>query len=549
MRAWKTSLRQAEANERMNRYLTTIFLWVTASLSSAADKPNILFIAIDDLRPELGCYGSPIAVSPNLDALANDGLLFNRAYCQQAICRPSRASLMTGSRPETTGLFHNYVALRELQPNILTLPQHFVANGYETVYCGKIFHQGDTDEGVSWSRDPVKSIKGIKKPRGPYALPKNNKMKADNMKAMLAKYGEAARRGLASGPAYESADVPDHTYVDGYNTRRAIETLKELVADEDKPFFLAMGYKLPHLNWCAPTKYWDLYDPAAIPMATEDAAPKNGAAMGLHASFELRTRAGIPKVGPLGDDLSRTLKHAYLASTSYVDAQIGLLIQELEQAGVRDNTIIVVWGDHGWHLGDMGVWGKATNYEIATRVPLMIWTPDMKTRGAKSDALVELVDIFPTLCELADLSVPDHLEGHSFVPLLGKPDQPWKKAAFSQYPNPALREWAANPLSQGMRETWFGPLIKEVEGRIIAQQGDQWDRDLFEKHLMGYTMRTDQYRLVVWRDHRDPQAKPLFIELFDHASDPTETINIADDQPELVDTLLKQFNDGWQKSM
>jgi iduronate 2-sulfatase len=485
----------------------------------AADKPNILFIAVDDLRPELGCYDSPIAVSPNLDALAKDGLLFNRAYCQQAICRPSRASLMTGSRPETTALFHNYVSLRELQPDILTLPEHFVANGYETVYCGKIFHNGDTDEGRSWSRNPVKWIRGTKKPVGAYALPENNKMKADNMQEMLAKYGEAAKRGLAAGPAYESADVADTAYLDGYNTQLAIATMNEMLAKSDKPFFLGMGYKLPHRNWCAPKKYWDLYDPAKIPMATETEAPANGAAMGLHASFELRTRAGIPKTGPLGAELSRTLKHAYLASTSYVDAQIGLMVAALEDAGIRDNTIIVVGGDHGWHLGDMGVWGKATNYEIATRVPLMIWTPNMKTRGAKTDSLVELVDIFPTLCDLAGVAKPSHLEGHSFVPLLDEPNKPWKKAAFSQYPNPALREWATNPLSQGMRETWFGPLIEEVEGRIIAQQGDKWNRELFEKHLMGYTMRTDQYRLVVWQDHRDRSAEPVYIELFDHQTD------------------------------
>ncbi|MFK8113855.1 MAG: sulfatase [Rubripirellula sp.] len=518
-------------------------------VTRGADKPNVLFIAVDDLRPELGCYDSPIAVSPNLDALAKDGLLFNRAYCQQAICRPSRASLMTGARPETTGLFHNYVSLRELQPDILTLPQHLSTNGYETVYCGKIFHNGDTDEGVSWSRDPVKPLKDIKKPKGPYALPENNKMKADNMKAMLAKYGEAARRGLASGPAYESADVPDHAYLDGYNTQRAIATLKEMTTNGDKPFFLAMGYKLPHLNWCAPTKYWNLYDPAKIPMATEVDAPKNGAAMGLHASFELRTRAGIPKHGPLGAELSRTLKHAYLASVSYVDAQIGLMVQALEEAGVRDNTIIIVWGDHGWHLGDMGVWGKATNYEIATRVPLMIWTPNMKARGSKTEALVELVDMYPTLCELADVPAPDHLEGHSFVPLLDEPNQEWKKAAFSQYPNPALREWAANPLSQGMRETWFGPLIEEVEQRIITQQGEKWDRELFEQHLMGYTMRTDRYRLVLWRDHRDKQSEPVYVELFDHESDPNETNNIADSHPDLVTKLTNQLDLGWEHSL
>ena len=279
-----------------------------------AGHPNVLFIAVDDLRPELGCYGSPIAVTPNLDALAADGLLFNRAYCQQAICRPSRASLMTGARPDTTGLYHNYVALRELQPDILTLPEHFIANGYEAAYCGKIFHNGDTDDGRSWSRDPVRKIAGVKKPIGGYALPENNAIRAENLKKMVAKYGEAARRGLGSGPAYESADVPDTAYVDGYNTQLAIATMKEMVAAGDKPFFLGMGYKLPHLNWCSPKRYWDLYDPQKIPMASESNAPKDGAAMGLHASFELRTRFGIPKSGPLGPELSRTLKHAYLAS-------------------------------------------------------------------------------------------------------------------------------------------------------------------------------------------------------------------------------------------
>ncbi len=533
----------------MKRVLLACHILAAVCTSQAADKPNVLFIAIDDLRPELGCYGSPIAVSPNLDALAKDGLLFNRAYCQQAICRPSRASLMTGARPDTTGLFHNYVSLRELQPDIVTLPQHFIAHGYEAAYCGKIFHQGDTDDGVSWSRKPVKWLKDVKRPRGPYALPENNKMKADNLKQMLAKYGEAARRGLAAGPAYEKADVPDTAYIDGYNTQLAIATLKQMAGKGDKPFFLAMGYKQPHLNWTAPKKYWDLYDRESIPMAKDTKAPENGAAMGLHASFELRTRAGIPKFGPLGPELSRTLKHAYLASVSYVDAQVGKMIAALEEAGVRDNTIIIVWGDHGWHIGDMGVWGKATNYEIATRVPLMIWTPDMKTRGKSTDSLVELVDMYPTLCELADVPLPDHLEGHNFVPLLNKPDQSWKKAAFSQYPNPALREWAANPLSQGMRETWFGPLINEVEQRIINQQGDKWNREYFEQHLMGYTMRTDRYRLVVWSDIRDRDAEPVFVELFDHQNDPSETANIAGENSKLVSTLTRQLKAGWKAAL
>lgn len=533
---------------RIKNIRTVATFLCLVAVARANERPNILFIAVDDLRPELGCYDSPIAVTPHLDALAADGLVFNRAYCQQAICRPSRASLMTGARPETTGLFHNYVALRELQPDILTLPQHLIAHGYETAYCGKIFHNGDTDEEHSWSRDAVKWLKDVKKPVGPYALPENNRMKADNLKRMLAKYGEAARRGLAAGPAYEKANVPDTAYLDGYNTQRAIATMKQMAANPEKPFFLGMGYKLPHLNWCAPEKYWDLYDAEQIPMATITASPESGAAMGLHASFELRTRAGIPKFGPLNPELSRTLKHAYLASTSYVDSQIGLLIQALEDLELLENTIVIVWGDHGWHLGDMGVWGKATNYEIATRVPLLVRTPRMRSRGEKTNALVELVDIFPTLCELASLPIPEHLEGHSFAPLLNNPHQPWKAAAFSQYPNPALREWAANPLSKGMRETWFGPLIEQVEARIIAQQGKKWNRSLFEEHLMGYTIRTDRYRLVVWRDHRDAESVPVYVELFDHMRDPQESKNIASENPEIVRKLTAQLKAGWKEA-
>ena len=326
--------------------------------------------------------------------------------------------------------------------------------------------------------------------------------------------------------------------------------MKEM-AKADKPFFMGLGFKLPHLNWLAPKRYWDLYDRDRIPMATQVNGPKDGAAMGLHASFELRVRANIPKYGPIGDELSRTLKHAYLACVSYIDAQVGKAVAALDELGIRDNTIIIIWSDHGWHLGEMGIWGKATNYEIATRVPLIIWTPDMpaSSRGQSTDALVELIDMYPTLCELAKIAKPDHLEGHSFAPLLRTPQRPWKRAAFSQYPNPALREWAANPLSQGMRETFFGPLIKDVEARIIAQQGDKWDRDLFENRLMGYAMRTDRHRLVAWIDRENPEAPPVYLELFDHDKDPTETVNIAADSPELVKQLLAQLAAGWQGNL
>ncbi|TNJ42394.1 sulfatase [Tamlana fucoidanivorans] len=519
-------------------------------------KPNILFIAIDDLRPEIGAYGSEIAITPNLDALASDGLKFNRAYCQEAICSPSRASLMTGARPETINVIENFTYFREANPDIVTLSQHFIQNGYEAVHTGKIFHKpAFADLDVSWSRTPAedKMTVEMSKTPGGFALKENQEMFRKNQADMIAKYGpNAPRNGLGKGPAYEKADVPDTFYEDGYNAALAIATLKDMLEkNPDKPFFLGMGMKKPHLDWLAPKKYWDLYNPENITLADQTSGPENGAAMGLHPSFELRARYGIPKKGPIDDDMARTLKHAYLACVSYVDAQIGKMINALDEAGVRDNTIIMVWSDHGWHLGDMGIWGKATNYEIATRVPLMIWTPDMPkgSRGKTSEALVELVDMYPTLCELAGLELPSHLEGQSFMPLLDNPEKKWKKAVFSQFPNPALREWAANPLSQGMRETYFGPLIEEVEAKIKKQQGDKWNRDLFEKRLMGYGMRTDKYRAVIWKDYINPEKEPVFVELFDHENDPKETKNIAEDYPDVVKELINQFNKGWKGNL
>ena len=514
----------------------------------AVSRPNVLFIAIDDLRPELGCYGSPVVQTPVLDALAADGLRFNRAYCQQAICSPSRASLMTGARPDTIRVVENTAYFRELNPDIVTLPQHFIANGYEAVYCGKIYHARMTDNDHSWSRKPAFNRCPVKMKwlPGNYALKKNQEIWASNKKRMLAKYGKEGSGGLIHGPAYESAEVPDHAYSDGFSTSLAIATLKDHLDKKPKqPIFLALGFKKPHLDFIAPKKYWDLYDRQNVKLAKQTNEPKGGAVTGLHASFELRTRHGIPKEGPIGPELAKTLLHGYYACVSYVDAQIGMMLDALDEAGIRDETVIAVWGDHGWHLGDMGIWGKATNYEIATRVPLIIWTPDMKVRGKSTNGLVELVDLYPTLCELADMALPKHLEGNSFVPLLDDPELPWKNAAFSQFPNPALREWAANPLSEGMRQTFFGPLIEEVEKGIFEQQGDSWDRDLFENHLMGYTMRTNRYRFVSWQDHRDMKAKPLFVELYDHLTDPLESVNVADKYPHKVAVLSRQLNEGW----
>ncbi len=546
------------------RVILIVFLILAISCKTKETKkeetpkkqPNILFIAIDDLRPEIGAYGSDIAVTPNLDKFASQGLLFNRAYCQEAICSPSRASLMTGARPETINVIENFTYFREANPDIITLPQHFKNNGYETVHTGKIYHKPSfADLDLSWSRTPAQDKMTIKKSNTPggFAKKESQDMFKKNQADMISKYGpDAPRNGLGKGPAYENADVPDTFYEDGYNAELAIVTMKDMLEkNPNKPFFLGMGMKKPHLDWLAPKKYWDLYDPKDIQLAKQTSKPENGAAMGLHPSFELRARYGIPKKGPIDDELGRTLKHAYLASVSYIDAQVGKMITALEEAGIRDNTIIIVWSDHGWHLGDMGIWGKATNYEISTRVPLMIWTPNMPTgtKGKKSNALVELVDMYPTLVELSGLETPSHLEGQSFVPLIKNPNQDWKKAAFSQFPNPALREWAANPLSQGMRETYFGPLIEEVEDKIKKQQGNKWNRDLFENNVMGYAMRTDRYRIIVWKDYKNPEKDPIFVELFDHKNDPKETKNIAGDHPEVVKDLIIQFNKGWKGNL
>ncbi|MFC0534635.1 sulfatase [Pelagicoccus mobilis] len=519
-------------------------------------KPNVLFIAIDDLRADLGCYGSDIAITPNIDALASQGLRFDNAYCQQAICGPSRASILTGARPDTIGITHNYVKIRDLNPDILTLPEHFGNNGYDTVYAGKIYHHGDMLEDT-WNRQPSRhklDDKKVSELKG-FALKENRDVTAKSKKEMFEKYGPVSRFGLAMGPPYEAADVPDNRYIDGYHTDLAIATLEDLVAEQKgsnaKPFFLALGMNKPHLNWIAPKKYWDLYERDKIPMATHTEAPKDGPAMGLHASFELRVRHYIPKEGDFDPELARTLKHSYLACTSYVDAQIGRMIDALDESGVRDNTVIILWSDHGFHLGDMGVWGKATNYELATRVPFIIWTPSMSeaAQGASTDALVELVDMYPTLCDLAGIEKPEHLEGYSLTPLLQNPDRNWKKAAFSQFPNPALREWGAFPLRPAMRETFFGPLITEVEGRIKEQFGDQWDRDLFENRLMGYAMRTDRYRFIAWIDRGSPDADPIAIELYDHKNDPQETRNIAKRRPKVVSKLLAQLQTGWKGNL
>jgi len=533
----------------------TVALWglhhSISSFAAPSKRPNILFIAIDDLRPELGCYGEKLVKTPNLDGLAQQGLRFTRAYCQEAICGPSRTSIMTGLRPNSSGVIDNNTYFRDTIPDVITLPQHFIRNGYESVYIGKIYHANMRDEEKSWNRKPVYPKFDSPRPFGDYQLPENRKIVEKRRKEVQEKYGSGQFGALACGPAYECADVPDEAYNDGRNAAAAIATLRKLkgLSSSGIPFFMGLGFHKPHLPFVAPKKYWDMYDPEKISLAGNPFAPKNAPSVGRHSSFELRVRYGIPKVGDIPDDMARTLIHAYLACASYVDALIGKVLAELDRLGLRENTIIMVWGDHGWHLGEHGIWGKATNYEIATRVPLIVSAPGMKARGKSSNALVELLDMYPTLCELADLSIPSHVEGRSFVPLLDEPGREWKIAVFSQFPCPALREWAALPLSQEMRQTFFGPLIKHVESQLKTEEPDLWSRDTYENHLMGYTVRTDRYRLVCWVDDRD-REQAIATELYDHNIDPDENTNIAGnpEHEQLVKKLMEELKKVWRES-
>jgi arylsulfatase A-like enzyme len=461
-------------------------------------KMNVLFIAVDDLRPQLGCYGQKQIISPNIDRLAREGLIFDRAYCQQAVCGPSRASLMSGLRPDSIGAYEWYVRLRDEVPDVLTLPQHFKNNGYETMAIGKIYHHYD-DDFQGFTKKPYNANRNIpKKDRTWFG---HGYVTEESRKIV-----EKRNDNIGRGPAYEMADVDDEAYADGVNAEYAIKELNRL---KDKPFFLAAGFYKPHLPFSAPKKYWDLYDPEKIELPDNMYFPKDAPKIALTNWGELRHYPGIPKEGDLPEDLARTLIHGYYACVSYTDALVGKLLDELDRLGLRDNTIVILWGDHGWKLGEHNMWCKHTNYELDTHVPMMIRVPGMKTAGQRTDALTEYVDIYPTLCELCNLELPKHLEGHSMVKLIEKPDRPWKKAAFSQYPR-------GNNLSP---------------------------------NVMGYTMRTDQFRYTEWRytDSGEVMAR----ELYDHKEDPAENVNVVN-QPEYADDIKRleeMMKLGWRRAL
>jgi arylsulfatase A-like enzyme len=480
-------------------------------------KPNILFIAVDDLRPELGCYGKDYIKSPNIDRIAKAGMVFNRAYCQQAVCSPTRSSLMTGTRPDTTKVWDLVTHFRDALPNVVTLGQHFKQNGYFVQGMGKIYH-GSLDDAPTWSV-PWQTPKAIK-----YALPENQmldarqyegepdgdaKPKSKKKKSDPGSTPDGApSTGFNSrGPAFEAADVPDNTFQDGKVAELAVSTLQEM-SKRKEPFFLAVGFIKPHLPFVSPKKYWDLYDSARIQLAPNKFRPKDAPDYAILPGGELRNYYGIPE-GSIPDDLARQLKHGYYAAVSYTDAQVGKVLDELDRLGLRKNTIIILWGDHGWKLGEHDAWCKHSTVENDTNVPLLLSVPGMKSAGVCTDAIVEYVDIYPTLSELAGLPQPGHLEGTSMKPLLDDPKRPWKTAAFSQYPRKAGKSGAGN--------------------------------------LMGYSMRTERHRFTVWVDQKD-HTKVDAIELYDHQLDPQENQNIAKDpaNAELVNKLMAQWKLGWE---
>lgn len=400
----------------MMKKIGTIILFWTIIISDvfAQEHQNVLVFLVDDLRPTLGAYGDDLAITPNIDKLADEGVTFDKAYCQQAICAPSRISLLTGNRVETIGIHSLFTPLRTVHKDMLTMPQFYKENGYQTVSVGKVYHH-TRDDKASWS----------------IHIPKEaNTYNTEENQVILDSLKRAGTKPL-KGPPYESAEVDDEAYKDGRTTKYAIETLDKL---KDEKFMMIVGLSKPHLPFNAPKKYWDLYDKKQFDVPNKK-APEGVSAYALTPWNELRSYYGMPKEGVLGDELSRNLKHGYYACVSYVDAQVGKVLDKLEELGLRENTTIVFMSDHGWKLGEHGAWCKHTNFEIDTRVPLIISSPVNNEKlgaGKRSSALVENIDVFPTMAEACGLSI-SKVDGKSILPLLSKPWKKWDKAAYSIY--------------------------------------------------------------------------------------------------------------------
>ena len=507
--------------------LITLTISCSESTPKEVKKPNILFISIDDLRPTLGVYDDPIAVTPNIDLLASEGTTFRRTFTQVAVCAPSRASLMLGVRPDSTRVWHLGNKFRKINPLAVTMPQHFSKFGYHTVNLGKIFHNYMPDS-ISWDEPDLRPARYLK----PDWLKRDGEtfyisedvsasqaVKRDSLlKLRPVRYAD----GWNTGPAWEAAEVHDSMYYDGAQNELTKKTLTRL-AKSDQPFYMGLGYFRPHLPSTVPKKYWDLYDPQEIPLAENPNLPANAPQHTMNSMYELRHYDGFNHIGHptssfrMNEDTARILKHGYYASVSYVDALLGDIVAHMKEIDIYDNTIIIIWGDHGWKLGDHNSWGKMTNYNIDLKVPMIIRTPDQLNKGTQTFEITELIDMFPSLCELAGVEAPDYLQGTSFVPLLDDPERAWKKAAFSQF------------------------------HRRPRHAADG-------KRYMGYSINTKKHHYIEWYrwNHKTGERGEFnSSELFDSVDDPTETSNIAG-EPQFADVVKElslQLAAGWQEAL
>ncbi len=474
----------------MIRFLFLLSLLACGSALSA--PPNVLLILVDDLKPALGCYGDATAKAPNIDRLASRGMRFDLAYCNQAVCAPSRFTLMLGSHSTSTGLYGLGSPLRKLVPDAVTMPQFFAKHGWRTESLGKVFHIGHGNEG-----DPASfSVPHLKDKVIEYLDPASTDGgKLTREEALFTNQKLDQIKSLPRGAAFESPDVKDDDYADG---RMAAETMKRLQAAKARtgqPFFIAAGFVRPHLPFCAPKKYWDLYDPAKLPMPAFEDLPAGSPKVAQKRGGEIAAYKPVPE-GPdakYSTELKRRLIHGYYASTSFVDAQIGKVMDELDRLGLADNTLVVLWGDHGFHLGDLGIWTKHTNYEQANRIPLLFVAPGVAKPGSSTRQLAESVDVFPTLAELAGLPAPtgpQPMDGVSLVPVLKDPFVRVRDHAYHAYP----------------------------------------------KAKMGRAIRTERYRLVEWKKPGAP-AETAELELYDYEADPLETKNLAAEQPDVANKL------------
>lgn len=491
-------MKREHQKKYMNFLIVVLFLIVFPLLGWGGDErnkenpPNILLILVDDLKPALGAYGDMIAITPSMDDLAAKGMRFDFAYANQAVCAPSRFNLMLGSRSSSSGIYGFGQNFRDYYPNAKTLPQFFKGQGYHTESMGKVFHigHGTYNDEDSWSVPHHKDLVVE------YVDPAS---KAGGFTREEALFSNQSAEGLPRGLAWESPEVADDAYADGRTAARAVERLNQLSKQDDQPFFLAVGFARPHLPFSVPKKYWDLYQPENLPMPTYEVAPEGAPSYAVKRDTEIDQYVPVPhssEQDPFPRELKLKLIHGYYAGVSYVDAQIGKVLRALKESGLDKNTIVVLWGDHGYHLGEMGIWTKHVNYELANKIPLLVVAPGVTQPGVVTAQLTETVDIYPTLVELAGFSQPtveQPFDGTSLVPILRDPQVQVRDHAYHCFPR---------------------------GGRL------------------GRAIRTDRYRLVEWKEIGEPIESAEY-ELYDYKNSDVERRNIAVDNPSVLAEMKK----------